>query len=156
ARASDLPITIVRPPIVLGPGDRTAVAFFRHIRRFRSFVVVNAQRQFSIIHVQDLTRAIIAAAERGERLPPPKTRSARVADPPRRGEGVSPDGDGQPNSDHAASGRGYYFAAADYSPTFLELCRMIGRSVSRPRAWAIRVPAATAWAVGAMGELAGR
>jgi len=65
ARAADLPITIVLPPIVLGPGDRTAVEFFRHIRRFRSFVVVNAQRRFSIIHVQDLTRAIIAATQRG-------------------------------------------------------------------------------------------
>src|SRR5262245_9595194 len=71
ARAGDLPITIIRPPIVLGPGDRTAVAFFRHIRRFRCFVVVNAQRRFSIVHVHDLGASIIAAAERGERLPPP-------------------------------------------------------------------------------------
>lgn len=145
SRAADLPITIVRPPIVLGPGDRTAVAFFRHIRRFRSFVVVNAQRQFSIIHVEDLTRAIIAAAQRGERLPPPGTPTS------------SSDGsDGKPLTNSEAFGRGYYFVAADYSPTFLELCRMIGRSVARPRAWAIRVPGATAWAVGAVGELAGR
>src|SRR5262249_56705673 len=44
-RAADLPITIVRPPIVLGPGDRTGAGFFRHIRRFRSFIVVNANRR---------------------------------------------------------------------------------------------------------------
>jgi nucleoside-diphosphate-sugar epimerase len=154
ASAGELPITIVRPPIVLGPGDRTAVAFFRHIRRFRCFVVVNAQRQFSIIHVHDLAASIIAAADHGERLPPPDSPSPRRED---RGEGFSTDGHcNNASPGHASSGQGYYFVAADQSPTFIELCRMLGRSVARPRALAIRVPAATAWAVGAVGQLAGR
>jgi len=145
ARAGDLPITIVRPPIVLGPGDRTAVVFFRHIRRFRSFIVVNAQLHFSIVHVEDLARAIIAAAQRGQRLPAPTTPT------------ISSDcSDDKPLANPEVFGSGYYFIAADESPSFLELCRMIGRSVDRPRALAIRAPAAAAWAVGAMGELAGR
>jgi len=151
ARAAEVPITIIRPPIVLGPRDRTALAFFRHIRRFRSFVVVNGARRFSIIHVCDLTSAIIAAASRGERLPsPPSAREESW------GGGVSVDGCCTDPAPSTVSGQGYYFVADENPPTFLELSRMIGRSVARPRAWAIRVPSATAWAVAALGELAGR
>jgi dihydroflavonol-4-reductase len=129
-RASDVPITIVRPPIVLGPGDRTGVALFRNIRRFRSVVVVGAGRRLSVIHVSDLVSALIAAANRGKRLPGPTA---------------------QTNAGH-----GYYFVAADEHPTFAELARMVGRTVNRPDVLKIRMPSLLLWTVGGIGEAVGQ
>jgi nucleoside-diphosphate-sugar epimerase len=68
AFATRMPITVIRPPIVLGPGDVAGLALFRYIRRFRSFTVLRTPRLMSTVHVVDLVPAIIAAAERGERL----------------------------------------------------------------------------------------
>jgi nucleoside-diphosphate-sugar epimerase len=143
AWAGEVPITIVRPPVVLGFGDRTGLALFRNIRRFRSFVVFGRKSQVSVIHVTDLTAALIAAAERGQRLPEKTSHSQP--------------GEQLPDSSGSASepGRGYYFVATEEHPTAAELCRMIARSVQRPRAWAIRMPMAAIRTAGAMGQLAG-
>ncbi len=129
-RASDVPITIVRPPIVLGPGDRTGVALFRNVRRFRSFVVIGSGRRLSVIHVSDLVGALIAAADRGERLPAPIAQ--------------------------ADAGHGYYFVAADEHPMFAELARMVACTVGRPHARAIRMPSALLWTAGGVGEAIGQ
>jgi nucleoside-diphosphate-sugar epimerase len=127
ARAGDVPITIVRPPIVLGPGDRTGAAMFRNVRRFRSFVVTGLGRRLSVVYVADLAAALIAAADRGERL------SGVAANP----------------------GRGYYFVAAAERPTFGELARLVARSVNRPYAWPIPLPLPALWIVGGIGETIG-
>ena len=144
ARAADVPITIIRPPVVLGPGDRTGLALFQSTRRFRSFLVFGQRRLVSVIHVSDLTAAIIAAAERGQRLP---TRVSSKAT----------DNNGEFESDNFDNlGRGYYFVAADEQPSFAQLGRLIGRAVRRPRAWAIRIPTAVLWTVCGTGQLVGR
>ncbi|HZZ28925.1 MAG TPA: NAD-dependent epimerase/dehydratase family protein [Pirellulales bacterium] len=130
SHAANLPITIVRPPIVLGPGDHIGVAMFRGIRRMRSFVMLGLGRRFSVVHVADLATGLMAAAARGERLP------------------------AQTHLD-GSSGRGYYFIADDQHPTIAELARIIARSINCPRAWAIPLPLATTWPLGAVGELIG-
>ncbi len=126
--ASQVPITIVRPPVVLGPGDVAGFTLFRSIRRFRCYTVLRKPRTVSVVHVADLVQGIIAAAERGERL------SSSQTDP----------------------SRGYYFLAADEQLTFLELGRIVARAVGRPYAWKIRLPMATLWMAGAIGEALGQ
>ena len=96
ALAAEVPISIVRPPIVLGPRDRLSVALFRPIRRFRVHLIPGFRtRRFSIIHAADLADALIRVADRGSRLP--------VADC------------------NGSRGEGIYYATAAEQPTFAEL-----------------------------------
>ena len=125
--AATVPITIVRPPVVLGPGDVAGLALFRSIRRFRSYTVLLRPRLVSVVHVADLVGAMMCAAERGQRL-----------------------------MKNSSDGCGYYFIAADEQLTFVELGRMVARAVGRPRAWKIRLPIATLWLAGTLGETLGQ
>jgi uncharacterized protein YbjT (DUF2867 family) len=56
--ASGLDWTIVRPPAVYGPGDRETFELFRMARR--GFVALPPRGRFSVIHVEDLCRLILA------------------------------------------------------------------------------------------------
>ncbi len=125
--AKQVPITVIRPPIVLGPGDVAGLAMFRSIRRFRSFTTLRKAHLMSVVHVADLVPALIAAAERGERL-----------------------------SGSESQSQGYYFVASNEQPTFAELGRMVAKAVGRPYAWQIRVPIALLWIVATMGEAMGQ
>jgi nucleoside-diphosphate-sugar epimerase len=105
--AAQVPITIVRPPIVFGEGDPLMRNVFRSIFRFGIHVALGVARShYSLIHVRDLVDALVLSAERGTRLAPGGETST---DPP----------------------RGYYFVATDDQPTFAELGLMIGQSLGR-------------------------
>jgi nucleoside-diphosphate-sugar epimerase len=132
--AERVPITIIRPPMVLGPGDVTGFALFQSIHRMRSYLVLGLPRRASIVHVADLNTALIAAAQRGERLPARDATSAESACP----------------------GSGRYYVAADEHPTFSELSRMVARSVNRPYALPIQLPLVMIWPAVVPGEIAGR
>ena len=94
--AHRVPTTIVRPPIVLGEGDRMGLPLFRSVLRFGVHLSPGLKPQrFSLIHADDLAHLVILAAERGKRLPPLGQR-------------------GEP------AGQGYYFAACEQDP---DLCR---------------------------------
>jgi uncharacterized protein YbjT (DUF2867 family) len=56
--ASGLDWTIVRPPAVYGPGDRETLELFRMARR--GIVALPPRGRFSLIHVEDLCRLILA------------------------------------------------------------------------------------------------
>ena len=128
AVAHRLPVTVVRPPIVLGQRDRLGLPLFRSIARFGVHVVPTVrQRPYSVIHVDDLVRLLILAAERGKRLPP-------------RSEV------------DAAGGQGCYFAAADQSPTYADLGRIIAAAMDRRPPWVIPVTSPGVWALGLAGE----
>ncbi|MDQ8757243.1 NAD(P)H-binding protein [Sphingosinicella sp. LHD-64] len=62
--ASGLDWTIVRPPAVYGPGDRETFELFRMARR--GFVALPPAGHFSIIHVEDLCRLILALLDAPE------------------------------------------------------------------------------------------
>jgi dihydroflavonol-4-reductase len=139
--AKDVPITVIRPPVVLGPGDVAGLTLFRGIRRFRSFTVLRKPRLVSVVHVADLVSAMICAAERGERL---------------GGASRSTILDDSPVANRRNAAPGYYFIAADEQQTFVELGRMVARAVGRPHAWTLRVPNVALWLAGATGELIGQ
>ena len=106
--ADRVPITIVRPPIVLGEGDRLGLPLFRSIARFGVHMVPGLdRRRFSLIHADDLVQLLILAAERGKRLPPR----------------------GRPES-HGP--QGYYFAACEEDPAYADLGRMVAEVDGTP------------------------
>lgn len=123
--ASQVPTTIVRPPIVLGEGDRDGLALYQSIANFGLHLIPSlGDYSFSVIHAEDLAAALALAADRGQRCS---------------------------IDDHA---RGVYFAAADETPTYADLGRWIGQVLGRPRALMIRTPGAMVWVIAGFNELA--
>jgi uncharacterized protein YbjT (DUF2867 family) len=59
--ASGLDWTVIRPPAVYGPGDRETLELFKMARR--GFVALPPRGRFSIIHVEDLCRLILAVLD---------------------------------------------------------------------------------------------
>jgi len=57
--ASSLPVTILRPPAVYGPGDTRMLGLFKAVHR--GLVPRLGDREISIVHVQDLVQAILRA-----------------------------------------------------------------------------------------------
>ncbi|SMP65247.1 Nucleoside-diphosphate-sugar epimerase [Neorhodopirellula lusitana] len=68
ALADRVPISIVRPPIVLGPGDRDGLELFKTISKFGIHLVPGIKPSlFSVIHVEDLCQGIAAVLSKGQR-----------------------------------------------------------------------------------------
>jgi nucleoside-diphosphate-sugar epimerase len=106
--AAQVPITIVRPPIVFGEGDLLMCNVFRSIFRYGIHVALGvAQSHYSLIHVGDLVDALVLSADRGTRLSS-EPRQSTTEPPP-----------------------GYYFVASEAEPTFGELGLMIGKCLGR-------------------------
>lgn len=61
--ASRVPIAILRPPRVVGPGDRENLAFFRIVRRDFRLRIGGGPRPLSMVDVDDVVRAFLVAAE---------------------------------------------------------------------------------------------
>lgn len=125
ALAGDIPLTIIRPPIVLGEADRDGLNMFESIARWNLHMVPGlTDERFSVIHGDDLAQAMILASLRGNR--------ARVD----------------------SQCEGIYYVAADETPTYAELGQMIGRAVGQERVHVIRSPKTAVWAIAAVNELA--
>ncbi len=130
--AGQVPVTIVRPPIILGEGDRLGLAVFWAIDRFRIHMSPGIARyRFSVIHVADLARLLILVAGRGKRLPAPEDRDASPA-------------------------QGYYFAAAEEHPNYADLGRMIGRALGHRLVYSLYISTPLVWMVSGVFEAAGR
>ncbi len=131
--AADVPITIVRPPMVFGEGDLQMRSLFRTIWRLGIHLALGVtQSRYSLIHVSDLVEALVLCADRGARL-------------------VSVNG----SPTHSA--RGYYFVASDEQPTFAELGHLIGSSLGQTRVsvWGSS-RGLLLWPAAAVAELAAR
>lgn len=129
--AAQVPISVLRPPIVFGEMDKLTFLMFHSVARFGVHLVPSVGRpRFSMIHADDLARLFILAAERGTRL-----RS--------------------PAQNHAPD-QGYYFAAAEEDPTYDDLGRMIGATVGRRRVATIHCCSTLVWMVAGCSDLASR
>ena len=130
--AAEVPITIVRPPIVFGEADPAMLTVFQMIARFGFHVVPGRiPHRFSVIHADDLVNLMILAAQRGSRLPPPGQVDAQA-------DGLS--------------GRGIYYAACEENPTYVELGRMIGVAVGRPRTFVFLAGNSMVWTIAGLSE----
>jgi nucleoside-diphosphate-sugar epimerase len=123
--AGQVPITVVRPPIVFGEMDKLSYLMFHAIDRFGVHLVPSVGRpRFSMVYAGDLARLFIAAAERGARLLPPE-------------RNLSP-------------GQGFYFAAAEEDPTYDDFGRMIGATVGRRHVATIHCCSTVVWMLAAL------
>jgi nucleoside-diphosphate-sugar epimerase len=61
-----IPITILRPTAVYGPGDRGIYTYFRLINSGIMPIVGNMDMEISVIFVEDLVRAVLFAMEKKE------------------------------------------------------------------------------------------
>ena len=126
--ASQVPTTIIRPPIVLGEYDRDGFQWFQMIRKMRFYLIPGlSNHRYSMIHADDLATALILAAQKGTRL-----------------------------TGHASDDSGIYFAAGDEVVTYADFGRMISRCVGRPKAWMIHVPMLAVWGLAGCSDLFAR
>jgi nucleoside-diphosphate-sugar epimerase len=122
--AGVVPISIVRPPMVFGTGDRSMLAMFRPIARWGIHAVPGrGERCFSLVHVADLVEGLLLAAEKGERLHP-----------------------------NGLPGQGVYFMAADDYPTYAELGQAMAIALGKKRATVVRLPGPLVKLVGLCGD----
>jgi nucleoside-diphosphate-sugar epimerase len=131
ASADNVPLSIVRPPMVFGQGDRASLQLFRQMRFFPIHMSPGLRRfPVSVVHVSDLCDALVRVARDGERVP------AGEAGP-------------------ANFGVGRYYVAADRALTYSEF----GRLAARAAGWAVAslpTPRPVFWVAGSLGEVVGR
>ncbi len=102
--ASKVPISIVRPPIVIGPHDRDGLAMYMTLAKFGlSFYPGAWDKPLSMIHVDDLVTAILRVNESGKRL----------------------------SLDE--SSQGVYFANGNEQTSFFDLAKRIAKAVNRKK-----------------------
>ncbi|MDZ4821025.1 MAG: NAD-dependent epimerase/dehydratase family protein [Planctomycetota bacterium] len=127
--ADRVPVTIVRPPMVLGPGDKVSLAMFRSLKRFGVHIVPSLSNyEYSVVDVHDLVECMLLAAERGERLPANASTCSK------------------------SDGTGIYFTTTSEEITFAELGKLIAAGLELRWYRIRRIPEAVSWAVAAINE----
>lgn len=136
ALADKVPVSIIRPPIVFGEGDRDVFQMFKPIRQHGLHVVAGSpEPPFSFIYAGDLATAITTVAARGERIP------AEAATSP---------------TAEAAAGGGIYYAAHQEHPTYVEMGSLIAAALETEKLRVLKMPLALAWMAAAGSELVSR
>lgn len=130
-RSDSLKVTILRPGFVYGPGDTKLVPLMESICRWRLHVAIGFPDPFlSFIHVDDLVRLIVAAAEEGEFL------------------------ESNPNGS-VSVGRGVYFACDDSEYVrYSDFGRRIA-SVAGSRVLAFNLPRSVGYGLGLFSQAVG-
>jgi nucleoside-diphosphate-sugar epimerase len=122
--AKEIPITILRPPVVFGEEDPATYEIFRPIARYGVHVVPSWRtHRVSLIHADDLLQAMILAAQCGKRI---------VCDP----------------ADPVAAAKGCYFAPAERDLTYPEMGQMMGAALGRRRTRVVRLSPISVWTFG--------
>lgn len=121
-----VPLTILRPPIVFGEGDRDVYPIFRSLDRFGyAFAPPYADSFYSFVHVEDLVQAIRLLALKGTRLDP-------------------------------SHQMGIYHVESEGRVTFRQFVKLIGQSLKLEDAKVIATPRSVTWFVGGLCEISAR
>jgi nucleoside-diphosphate-sugar epimerase len=125
---SSMPMSIVRPGIIFGPGDREFNRLLQSMYRvFLNPLIRGGRQPLAIIEVTDLIRLLLAVAERGERVASTTT-------------------DGDPTR-----GVGVYYAAALEPISLRQLGAIFSSTLRRPVIPLPVIPP-VAWMLGLLGE----
>lgn len=125
--ASKLDLTIIRPPIVYGPRDRDFFEVFKMASRGLALRPgLFSRKRYSIIHVEDLGRALALALDKG----------ATVAD--------------------FHSGRGVYYVSDGGVYAWDDLILQTAMALGKEGTFVMPVPEQLSWPVGLVSELAAR
>ncbi|GAA2875479.1 NAD-dependent epimerase/dehydratase family protein [Nonomuraea rubra] len=138
--AGQVPVVIVRPGIVYGPGEEALLPAL--LPMIRLGVVVKAgygPRRYGLVYVDDLCTALLAATERGP-----------VLEPAGRGSGPR---SGGTRSD---TGPGLYPISDGNAYDFSDICRALARAAGCRDPLVLPVPMPAVHAVAALAELAAR
>lgn len=76
--AANVPLSIVRPSVVFGPGDRAGLVLAKSIQKTGLHIVHRPGLPLSLIHADDLAETLLLVARYGERLDPTDPRSKGV------------------------------------------------------------------------------
>lgn len=120
--ADQIPITVVRPPFVIGEGNRPSLSLFQMAANGWMFPGAGfIDHLFSFIHVDDLVQMFYEASQRGERLTPDSL--TPLSDNPSK-----------------CKGTGIYFTAAPEIIRFFDFGRMIAEAYGRKKIICFRMP----------------
>ena len=125
AIAASLPVTIVRPPCVFGPGDRNLLALYQTIVKGWN-VVLSKDFRYSYLSVDDLVIGMLDAAESGKRVLGPED----------------------------AEKQGLYYLTDPQAVTFPELAELIAETLGGVKVRHLKIPKSVGWIAGAFGEAA--
>jgi len=128
--ARTLPISIVRPPMVFGPGDRGLLQMFRPVSRWGIHLVPGGprggERRYSLVSVDDLVEGLMLVAERGERL-----------------------------CERDRPGHGVYFVAGTEQPSYAQLGQVMAAALGQRAPVVIRVPGPLVQLAGVIADVTG-
>ncbi|WP_148076064.1 NAD-dependent epimerase/dehydratase family protein [Bythopirellula goksoeyrii] len=117
--ANRVPLTIIRPPVVFGPGDHNSFKLFQGICMTRLHAVPGLRSMpMSIVHVADLSTALVQLAENGARV--------------------------QPGTDHSA---GVYYISSGRTISYGDFGRLAAAGLGK-RVFVLPLPKAMFWIVG--------
>ena len=120
-----IPLTIIRPPIVLGEYDQDGFQLFVSVYKYGIHLVPTwRDYEFSVIHAEDLANALVSAAVKGGRM-----------------------------SAHPVDSRGIYFVSSDKIVTYAELGRLIAGIVGRSHTRLLYLPSPLLWGLGFFSEI---
>lgn len=106
----NLPISIIRPPMVLGSGDKCSLAMFRAIQNSGFQCCPGWERKhYTVVVAEDVVDTLILAAEKGTRL-------------------TDCTESGNPENSYQ---NGIYYVARDENPEYGELGKLIGEKLGR-------------------------
>ena len=112
--AARLPVSVVRPPSVIGNWDMNLLQLYKMVRSGWNLVGISKLFQYSFVHAADLSQGILRAVGQGQRL-----------------RGVDD-----------AESSGIYYLADPQPITMVELAEMVAASLGRPQLHHVRNPTA--------------
>ena len=127
--ASEVPISIVRPPCVFGPQERFFFRMLQTAYNGRVIAPVSREHRYSLVHIEDLVACLVLAASCGNRLPAVDSSEDRP---------------------------GIYYVAHDEQPTWTEVGNLFAQVCGRPSVRTFQIPRSCCWTVGAGAELLSR
>lgn len=108
--SSNLPISIIRPPMVLGSNDKCSLLMFQAIQNSGIHCCPGWERKrYTVVTDEDVADTLILAAEKGTRLTDCME-------------------SGNPENSHQS---GIYFVARDENPEYDKLGKLIGKKLGR-------------------------